>query len=61
MGAWTEEACSAVLDSCDESSRDDSILSTLLKNHCEARNLQQITDALQSIPQVPEADSRKAC
>jgi len=26
----------------------------LLKNLCEARNLQQITDALQSIPLVPE-------
>ena len=49
-------ACSAVLDSCGESSLDDSTLSTLLKNLCEARNLQQITDALQSIPLVPEAE-----
>jgi hypothetical protein len=28
----------------------------LLKNLCEARNLQQIADAIQSIPLVPEAE-----
>jgi len=33
-----------------------STISKLLKNLCEARNLQQMTDAIQSIPLVPEAE-----
>ena len=40
----------------DESSRDDATCSTLLKNLCEARTLEQITNALKSIPPVPEAE-----
>ena len=40
----------------DESSRDDATYSTLLKILCEARTLEQITNALKSIPPVPEAE-----